>query len=140
MESLFLDTLTNPWLLTAVLAIVFFASIVRFGLVMGFGLTAAPLLAVVDLQLVHARVLFLGCLTAGVGAWRERDQIAWSELGIGIVIVVLILAILPAPQFFELVFGLLVGLAILLSVIGWGLSFSNRNLTAVGVMRTDYIC
>lgn len=54
MESLFLDMLTNPWLLTAVLAIVFFASIVRFGLGMGFGLTAAPLLAVVDLQLVPA--------------------------------------------------------------------------------------
>lgn len=141
MESLFLDTLTNPWLLSIVLAIVFFASIVQFGLGMGFGLTAAPLLAVVDPQLVPAPALFLGCLTASVGAWRECDQIAWRELGIGILgrsigimIAALILAILPAPQFFEIVFGLLIGLAVLLSLIGWTLSFSNRNLTAVGIV------
>lgn len=139
LEFVPLASLANPWLLAAVLAIVFFGAIVQFGLGMGFGLTAAPLLAIIDPQLVPAPTLFMGFMTASIGALRERDQISWNEVGlgtigrgIGIVVSVVILASLPNRNLFELIFGLLVGLAVVFSIAGWRLPFSNLNITAMG--------
>lgn len=141
LEYLPLASLANPWLLTAVLAIVFFGAIVQFGLGMGFGLTAAPLLAIIDPQLVPAPTLFMGFMTAIIGAWREKEQIAWREVSVGtigrttgIIAAVIILASLPNRNLFELVFGLMVGLAVVFSIAGWRLPFSGFNIGAMGVV------
>lgn len=139
LDLLPLASLANPWLLAAVLAIVFFAAIVQFGLGMGFGLTAAPLLAIIDPQLVPAPTLFMGFMTASIGALRERDQISWNEVGlgtlgrtIGIIAAVVILASLPNRNLFELIFGLMVGLAVLFSIAGWRLPFTGFNIGSMG--------
>lgn len=137
----------SPWLLAAVLAIVFFAAIVQFGLGMGFGLTAAPLLAILDPELVPASTLFIGLATSLIGATREREAIVWREVwlgaigrGFGIVLATAILAGMTDRKTFSLVFGLMVALAVVISVSGWRLPFSRGGLfsmaTVSGVMGT----
>ena len=139
LEQLPLATLANPWLLAAVLSIVFFGAIVQFGLGMGFGLTVAPLLAIVDPELVPAPTLFMGFMTAFIGAVRERHEIVWHEVGLGtfgrmlgIFIAVIVLASLQDRSLFQLIFGLLVGLAVLFSIAGWRLRFTHFNIGAMG--------
>lgn len=139
LENLLPQSLANPWLLATVLVIVFFGAIVQFGLGMGFGLTAAPLLAIIDPDLVPAPVLFMGFMTASIGAMREKDQIVWREVGlgtigrfIGIVTAVIILASLPNRSLFELIFGLMVGMAVLFSIAGWRLPFTDFNVGSMG--------
>ena len=75
--------LAEPWLLAAITVIVFFAAVVQVGLGMGFGLTAAPLLALLDPDLVPAPTLFLGLATTSWGAFIERERINWREVGTG---------------------------------------------------------
>ncbi len=67
----------QPWLMLAVFLIVLAASVVQAGLGMGFGLTAAPLLALIDPHLVPVPTLILGMVTAGMGAWRQHVSINW---------------------------------------------------------------
>ena len=74
----------SPWLVIPILAIVFVAAVVQVELGMGFGLTAAPLLALIDPALVPASTLFLGLATASWGAWSERDAIRWREVLTGV--------------------------------------------------------
>lgn len=139
LENLLPHSLANPWLLGTVLVIVFCGAIVQFGLGMGFGLTVAPLLAIIDPELVPAPTLFMGFLTGCIGAWRERDHIVWREVGVGtigrflgIVAAVIILALLPSRSLFELIFGFMVGVAVLFSVAGWHLPFTNFNVGSMG--------
>jgi uncharacterized membrane protein YfcA len=137
----------SPWLLVAILVIVFFAAIVQFGLGMGFGMTASPLLAVLDPQLVPAPVLLVSFATAFITAAREHEHIVWREIWIGsagrligVAIATLVLAGLTDRDSFSLVFGLMVALAVLFSISGWRLRFSNASLTAMamisGIMAT----
>ncbi|MGF0540200.1 TSUP family transporter [Agrobacterium sp. ES01] len=135
------DLLSSPLLLAAVFAIVVAAAIVQAGLGMGFGLTAAPLLALIDPQLVPAPTLFLGMITAVWGAWRERDAIVWSEVGLGVTgrlcgvfAATFVLAALPNRDTFTLLFGLMIAAAVLLSVIGWKLVFNRTTLLAMSVI------
>ncbi|HCL66077.1 MAG TPA: hypothetical protein DIC56_14825 [Rhizobium sp.] len=141
------DLTSSPLLLLAIFAIVVAAAIVQAGLGMGFGLTAAPLLALIDPALVPAPALFLGMLTAIWGAWRERDAIAWNEVSLGVVgrlcgvfAATLVLAALPDRQTFTLLFGLMIAAAVVLSVIGWKLTFNHATLLAMsgvsGLMGT----
>jgi uncharacterized protein len=137
----------SPWLIIPILAIVFAAAVVQVELGMGFGLTAAPLLALIDPALIPASTLFLGLATASWGAWSERDAIRWREVltGVtgrlaGVAAATLILANLADRSTIMLVFGLMIGLAVLLSIAGWKLAFSHRSLAAMatlsGVMGT----
>ena len=133
-----LDLFSSPLLLAAVFAIVVAAAIVQSGLGMGFGLTAAPLLALIDPHLVPAPTLFLGMLTSIWGALRERDQIAWGEVSLGVVgrvcgvfAATFVLAALPDHRTFTLLFGLMIAAAVLLSVIGWKFPFNRVTLLAM---------
>ncbi|GGA93756.1 hypothetical protein GCM10011491_22440 [Brucella endophytica] len=141
------DLFSSPMLMVAVFAIVMVAAIVQAGLGMGFGLTAAPLLALIDPALVPAPALFLGMLTAIWGAWRERDAIAWNEVSLGVVgrlcgviAATLVLTALPDRHTFMLLFGLMIAAAVLLSLIGWQFAFNPATLLAMsgvsGLMGT----
>lgn len=134
-------------LIFAVALIVMVGAVVQSGLGMGFGLTAAPLLALIDPSLVPAPTLMLGFVTATMGALREPAGIAWNEVMIGSVgrvagtaIATALLAIVAGSSLFDLVFGLLVGCAVLLSLAGWRLAFNRASLTAMcfvsGLMGT----
>ena len=70
------------WIALAVIAIVFTGSIVQAGLGMGFGLTVAPILALLDPVLVPICALYLGMATSIAGAWNERANIVWREVNI----------------------------------------------------------
>ena len=129
----------QPWLSLAAFVIVLAASIVQAGLGMGFGLTAAPLLALIDPHLVPVPTLIIGMVTAGMGGWRERGSIIWPEVGIGIAgrligvaCGALVLSQLVDRKAFMLVFGIMVGIAVTLSLGGWRWRFSHFSLMSMG--------
>ena len=62
--------------------VIVLGSVVQVGLGLGFGLTVAPLLALIDPALVPAPTLYLGMLTAGWAAFAERHAIVWREVNI----------------------------------------------------------
>jgi uncharacterized membrane protein YfcA len=143
----FAHLVSSPGLLAAVLAVVFVAAIVQVGLGMGFGLTAAPLLALIDPGLVPAPTLFLGLATASWGAWRERDAIAWREVGtgvpgriVGVAAGAALLAVMPGRAGFDLAFGAMIAVAVALSLSGRRIAFSAKSLlgmsTLSGLMGT----
>lgn len=121
--------------------IVAIAAIVQFGLGMGFGLTAAPLLALLDPNLVPAPALFLGMLTSAWGAWNERTAIRWDEVGIGtigrvvgVAAATATLALLAGQDAFQLIFGVMIGIAVALSASGWRLAFTRVSLVAMSTL------
>ena len=123
------------------LAIVFAGSVIQAGLGMGFGLTVAPILALLDPALVPVSALYLGTTTALAGAVSERANIVWSEVGIGmagrfcgIVMGAMLLVEMTDRATFSMVFGIIILFAVLLSVAGWRLEFCKRNLMAMGVV------
>lgn len=129
----------QPLLLLAVFVIVLAASVVQAGLGMGFGLTAAPLLALIDPHLVPVPTLIIGMVTAAMGGWRERGSIIWPEVGIGVAgrligvaLGALVLSQLHDRKAFMLVFGVMVAIAVILSLGGWRLAFSRTSLAAMG--------
>lgn len=141
MEALLAHVTSSPALAALVLVIVFAASVVQFGLGMGFGLTAAPLLALIDPMLVPAPALFIGLLTSAWGAWRERAAVRWDEVVpaafgrlLGVALSAAILSLAITRETFSLIFGSFVGLAVLLSVAGWRLAFTRRNLVAMATV------
>ena len=136
-----MDILQTPWLLAAVGAIVFVAAIVQFRLGFGFGLMAAPLLAVLDPVLVPAPTLMIGMGSSAMGAWRERGSIVWGEVWTGlagrlagVVLAMLLLASVGSPETFGLVFGLMVGLAVILSALGLRLPFTRTSLVGMAAV------
>ena len=129
------------WIALAVIAIVFAGSIVQAGLGMGFGLTVAPILALLDPVLVPICALYLGMATSIAGAWNERANIVWREVNIcisgrilGILVGLFILLGLTSIKTFSLVFGIVILFAVLLSAVGWQLVLNMRNLFAMGVV------
>lgn len=123
------------------MAIVFAGAIVQAGLGMGFGLTVAPILALLDPVLVPASALYLGTATSVAGAWSERSNIVWREvttclLGrvIGILFGLYILVGLTGLKTFSLVFGVIILFAVLLSAAGWKLALNLQNLFSMGVV------
>ncbi|MEL7274410.1 MAG: sulfite exporter TauE/SafE family protein [Pseudomonadota bacterium] len=131
--------LSSPLIAVAVLTIVFIGAVVQVGLGMGFGLTVAPVLALLDPALVPGSALFLGMATAMVGAIHERQHIEWPEVGLGMVgrgtgmlCGGVLLLWLTDRSLFSLTFGAMVFLAVVLTVSGKTLSFNRRNLLSMG--------
>ena len=132
---------TSLWLTLAVLIIVTIGAVVQAGLGMGFGLTVAPVLALLDPALVPAPALYLGMATAIVGAITERENIAWPEVGLGMLgrasgigIGLIALLFLVDRSLFSLVFGIIILIAVFLSVVGWSLQMSAMNLLSMCVI------
>ena len=129
------------WIVAAVFAIVMAAAIVQAGLGMGYGLMAAPLLALLAPELVPVPTIWMGLATAAWAAWTDRGDIRWREVWIGsagrmtgVVIGVAVLSLVAGAQGFSLVFGLMVGLAVLLSLIGWRLALNPATLVGMGTL------
>ena len=127
------------WVTMAITLIVLAGSVVQAGLGMGFGLTVAPVLALIDPVLVPVPALFMGTATAIVGALGERPNIVWQEVGIGmagratgIVTGAFVLLQMTSNSTFSLVFGTIILCAVGLSLAGWKLALTLRNLLAMG--------
>lgn len=129
----------SVWVALAIAFIVFSGSVVQAGLGMGFGLTVAPVLALIDPVLVPVPALFMGTATAIWGAVGERANIVWKEVGIGmagrasgILIGTFVLLQMTSRSTFSLVFGIIIMFAVGLSLAGWRLPLTIRNLMAMG--------
>ncbi|HPE24180.1 MAG: sulfite exporter TauE/SafE family protein [Rhodobacteraceae bacterium] len=135
-----MDLLAEPGVLAAVLAIVFFAGIVQAGLGMGFGLTAAPMVALLDPMLVPAPVLILGFFSSAWVAILHRGQIVWPEVGLatagrfaGVAITTALLVSFSRDAF-TIAFAVLVILAVAMSLAGVRFPFNRLSLVAVAVV------
>ncbi|PLX37549.1 MAG: hypothetical protein C0606_04440 [Hyphomicrobiales bacterium] len=139
-EALGLHLLPLPSYALAI-AIVLVAAMVQSNTGMGFGLVAAPLLAVIDVELVPVPVLLLGFVTATMAAVRERPAIHWDEVGIGLFgrvsgafLAALVLYLLPDRHGFSLAFGLSILVAVILSVAGVVLPLNRISLVTMGTV------
>ena len=127
------------WILAAGSLVVVCGAIIQSSIGMGFGLTVAPVLAVLDQELVPGPILAMGFLTAGAGALREWRHVNAGELGTalagrlaGAILATWVITILPDRSTFSLVFGLTILAMLLLAIAGWRMPFTPANLAAMG--------
>jgi len=106
----------------------------------GFGMIAAPVLALIDRDLVPGSVLVLGLLVAVIIAWRERGAldwlgIRWALVGrvIGTVVGGYAVSQLDRDAL-SFVLGALVLLAVLVSIAGWRVRPTPATLVGAGTM------
>jgi uncharacterized protein len=107
---------------------------------LGFGMLAAPVLAIVDDDLVPGAVLVLGVTVAAIIAWQERGAldwrgIRWALVGrvLGTVLGVLALSWLDAEDF-AIVLGSFILVAVVLSVAGWHVRPTRSTLVGAGTV------
>lgn len=119
--------------------IVFAAAVIQAALGMGYGMTAAPLLALLNPVFVPAPTILIGMITSSAGAWSEREGIQWREVGIasfgrliGAMGAALLIHHAVDDSSFLLFFGLLTAVAVAISASGWRLSMSSGTLLAMG--------
>lgn len=139
LDAASMGVLGSPLLVTAVVLIIVAAAVVQVGLGMGFGLTAAPLLALIDPSLVPAPTLFLGMLSSLWVAFSDMPAIQWNEVGIavagrivGAVAGTFVVVALVDRNAFMIIFGLLIAAAVALSLSGWRTPFTRFNLLSMG--------
>lgn len=106
----------------------------------GLGVVAAPLLAIIDPAMVPGPLLALALCLSVLVAWRERTSIRFSELGAALAgrlpasfLAGLTVGFLP-PQHFLLMFALMILAAVALSLSGWRLAPTTRNLVVAGAV------
>lgn len=129
----------SAWQYGLAYAVIAFATIVQYRAGVGFGLLAAPLLALFAPELVPIPIIFLTLLTAAATMatvhggidWRE---VSWSVTGrlVGSIAGAAILVRLTDEKHFMIVFGLLIALAVAMSLAGLRFRFSNRLLLVMG--------
>ena len=106
----------------------------------GFGMLAAPILALVDEELVPGAVLLLGLVVALAIAWNERGALDW--LGIRWALVGRLLGTLGGAyavtrldnDAMAIVLGSLVLLAVLTSLTGWHVRPTATTLVSAGMV------
>lgn len=140
MEAYFAALPSVP-LLAAVFGIVTAAAVVQAGLGMGFGLMAAPLLALIAPQFVPVPCIWMGFFTSAWTALSQREGIVWAEVGMGslgrtagVTAGIGLLAALSDPASFSLIFGLMVGAAVLITLLGRPLPFTRPNMMAMAAL------
>lgn len=106
----------------------------------GFGMLAAPVLALVDDELVPGAVLVLGVTVAATVAWQERGSldwrgIKWALVGrvLGTFAGVAAVSHLDREQL-AIVLGVFILSAVALSVVGWHVRPSPPTLLGAGAM------
>ena len=132
----------DPAISAAIIALIFLivvaSTMVQAYLGMGFGMAAGPLLALIDPAFVPLPMLVGAIITAGWNAAREKSVVDWKDLRIGIVgrvigtfIAVAVIHQLTDPKMFVLCLGILVAVAVLLSISGLRLRKTPRTLFAM---------
>lgn len=119
-------------------AVIVVAATAQAALGIGFGIVAAPVLAVIDPALVPGPVMALGTLVALIVALRERASVALAGLGPALAGRILFSLLgglaagaLPAALF-PLVFAALILAAVALSLSGLRVEPTRRNLFLAG--------
>jgi uncharacterized membrane protein YfcA len=106
----------------------------------GFGMLAAPVLALVDEELVPGAVLLLGLAVAAVIAWNERGALDW--LGIKWALVGRVFGTLAGAyavtrldhDAMAVALGVIVLLAVVISLAGWHVRPTTSTLVGAGMV------
>lgn len=129
------------WALVLMCGIVIIASGVQACLGMGYGLTAAPLLALVDPAFVPVATILVGMLTSSMGAWSERAGIDWSDVKLavagrlaGALAAAVVLSVITDKSAFLLVFGVGIAVAVMMSLLNHSIEKSSHSLTSMGAV------
>lgn len=119
--------------------IIMSATIVQYGVGVGFGLLAGPLLALINIEFVPVAVLILTFITsvsAAFSEWRlvKVDQLKYCVSGrvLGSIAAAMLLGFMPDEKSFMLMFGLLVGVMVLVSVGGLKIPFNLGTICIAG--------
>ena len=135
----FFGALPPVWILAVASLVIVCGAVIQSSIGMGFGLTVAPILAVLDQNLVPGPILVIGFLTAGVGALREWRHINAGEVTtalagrlVGAICATWVITILPDRSTFSLIFGPAILAMLVLAVAGWRMAFTMTNLAAMG--------
>lgn len=130
-----------PWQYALAWAVIAFATIVQYRAGIGFGLLAAPLLALFAPELVPVPIIILTLFTAGAAMVSVRGGIDWREVSwsvsgrlVGSLAGAAILVRLTDEEHFMVVFGLLIAFAVAMSLAGLRFRFSNRLLLIMGAI------
>lgn len=106
----------------------------------GFAVLAAPLLLIIDPQLVPGPLLFLGMLLAGMSATREFRSVDVRELSLAMVGRIagtasagVAIALAPLPVFSTL-FAVMILAAVAVNLSRWVVLPTPRNLIAAGLL------
>lgn len=136
-----LPVLPSGSALAMMFVVVFAASIVQASLGMGYGLTAAPLLALIDPVFVPVPTILVGMITSALGAYSERDSINWPEVKVvssgrlaGVTGAVLVLHFVNDSSVFKLVFGIGIALAVALSLLDFRVRKTQSSLVSMGTV------
>ncbi|WP_428979468.1 TSUP family transporter [Cupriavidus oxalaticus] len=106
----------------------------------GFAMLSAPLGAIFFPDLVPGPLLAMGCCLSLMGALREREAIVWDIAGFalagralgGAAAVLTIAWLAPGPL--ALLFSLSILAAVALSLLGWRLLPTSRNVVVAGTL------
>lgn len=127
-----------PIPLALALLTVFVASVVQTSSGIGFGMVAAPILFLIDPLLVPGPVLLLSILVSVLTALRERHAIDYRGFSIalagripGTILAGFTISLVPVTTF-GMIFGLLVLLAVALSVVAGKVSPTPKVLLPAG--------
>lgn len=136
LESLILTL--DPMVLVLAGLVLVVAGAVQGSTGFGFNLVAAPLLVLVDPVFVPAPMLLVAMVISGGAAVRERGQIDMHGLGYALlgrticsVPAVLLLGSLT-PQQFDLIFAVILIVAVSVSLSGWRVQPTRGNLFLAG--------
>lgn len=106
----------------------------------GFGMLAAPVLALIDERLIPGSVLVLGLTVASFVAWQERGDLDWHGIRWALVGRVLgtgagvyVVTVLDHDQLAVLL-GVFILVAVVMSVAGWHVSPTPSTLVGAGAM------
>ncbi|MCF7981199.1 MAG: sulfite exporter TauE/SafE family protein [Pseudomonadales bacterium] len=117
---------------------VFTGALVQGSTGLGFGMISAPILMIINPVFVPGPLLVLAMIVSCLIAFREWKSIAWRGLSfalvgriIGTILAGLTIAAIPLPAY-GLIFGFMVLFAVVLSVIGWKVLPSIKNLVTAG--------
>ena len=141
------DLMVVDWATFALASLVVaVAALVQGSVGIGFGIVAAPILAVIDPIMVPGPLLVLALGLAIMLAIRERSEIRFGDLGAALAgripasfVAGFTVGFLPPDQFL-IIFALMILFGVGLSLSGWRVNPSTRNLvlagTASGFMGT----
>ena len=139
--------MTIGWMsAVAAVAIMAIGSALQAAVGIGLALFVVPVLALIDPAYIPGPMLSAGIVLAAMTAWRERHaldpagfSLSLAGLLVGTVVGAAALKVLQGPALPK-VFGVLILLAVLLSIFGPPLKVTGRSLsvagTAAGIMGT----
>jgi uncharacterized membrane protein YfcA len=140
------DLSVSPHVLITAVLIMGIGSAFQAAVGIGLALFVAPLLALVEPRFIPGPMLFAAVLLAFATAYRERVALDWKGLGlsliglaVGTVVGAIALKLVAGPALPK-VFGILILLAVVISVSGIRVDPSRRTLFiaggAAGIMGT----